>query len=264
MEQHLIARLLANAKVQAWMTKRSAEDFWARLRRRPAAQGGKEQNPLPDFLASGKYSSSGTGFWISSDGWLLTNHHVTGSASTVDIRTTDGKIVPAKVTATDDKLDIALIQAQNKPSVWLPVWSGEKEPGIGEYVFTVGFPNTLVQGVSAKFTDGRISSLSGIRDDKSFYQTSVPVQPGNSGGALVHSKTGWVVGMMTLKLTSVAGGGSADNVSYALKSRLLQEFIKKQNAALWGAARKSALPAGTSEREVISRVEQATALVLVE
>ncbi len=222
----------------------------------------KNPNPLPDFLASGKYRSSGTGFWISSDGWLLTNHHVTGSATKVDIRTADGKIVPAKVAATDDKLDIALLQAEIKPAVWLPVSTGE--PGIGEYVFTVGFPNALVQGVSAKFTDGRISSLSGIRDDQAFYQTSVPVQPGNSGGALVHSKTGWVAGMMTLKLTSVAGGGSADNVSYALKSRLLQEFIKKQNAALGGSVQKSTLPAGASEREVISRVEQATALVLVE
>ena len=262
MEQHLMTRLMANTKVQAWMGRRSAEDFWGRLRRRPSEPGGNGQNPLPDFLASGKYRGSGTGFWISGDGWLLTNHHVTGSASKVDIRTADGKIVSAKVTATDPKLDIALIQAELHPPVWLPVSSGE--PGIGEYVFTVGFPNTLVQGVSAKFTDGRISSLTGIRDDKAFYQTSVPVQPGNSGGALVHSKSGWVVGMMTLKLTSVAGGGSADNVSYALKSALIQEFLRKQNAALGAAVQKSTLPANAAEREVISRVEQATALVLVE
>ena len=70
--------------------------------------------------------------------------------------------------------------------------------------------------------------------------------------------------MMTLKLTSVAGGGSSDNVSYALKSRLLQEFIKKQNAALGGSVQKSTIPPGATGREVISRVEQATALVLVE
>ena len=262
MEQHLMTHLMANSKVQAWITKRSAQEFWGRLRRQPAGSGGKEQNPLPDFLASGKYNGSGTGFWISGDGWLLTNHHVTGNSSKVDIRTADGKIIHAKVAATDDKLDIALVQAEHKPAVWLPVSIGE--PGIGEYVFTVGFPNTLVQGVSAKFTDGRISSLTGIRDDKSFYQTSVPVQPGNSGGALVHSKTGWVVGMMTLKLNSVAGGGAADNVSYALKSALLQEFLKTQNPALAAAAQKSTLPANATEREVISRVEQATALVLVE
>ena len=262
MEQHLMARLLANAKVRVWMAKRSTEDFWGRLRRRPSAPGADDRNPLPDFLASGKYRSTGTGFWISGDGWLLTNHHVTGSASKVDIRTADGKILSAKVVATDEKQDIALLQAGHKPLIWLPLSSGE--PGIGEYVFTVGFPNTLVQGVTAKFTDGRLSSLSGIRDDKSFYQTSVPVQPGNSGGALVHSKSGWVVGMITLKLNTVPGGGSADNVSYALKSRLLHEFIKKQNAALGAAVLKTSLPANPAEREIITCAEQATALVLVE
>jgi len=222
----------------------------------------KQQNEWRNGIASGKYRGSGTGFWISEDGWLLTSHGVTGNASKVDVRTAAGKIISAKVTATDEKLDIALLQAEFKPAVWLPV--STEEPGIGDNVFTVGFPDTLVQGVPAKFTGGRISSLTGIRDDKSFYQTSVPVQPGNSGGALAHSKTGWVVGMMTLKPTAVAGGGSADNVSYALKSALLQDFIKKQNAALGAAVQKSTLPANATEREVISRVEQATALVLVE
>jgi S1-C subfamily serine protease len=260
-ERHLVARLVANRKLHDWMRKRSAAEFWDRFRR-DAGPDKPDANPLPDFMVSGKYRSSGTGFWISEDGFLLTNRHVADTAAKTDVRTITGKIVPSRVVATDDSLDIALLKAEHKPAVWLPLSNGE--PEIGEYVFTVGFPNTLVQGVSAKFTDGRISSASGLRDDKNFYQTSVPVQMGNSGGALVHSKSGWVVGMMTLKLHTVAPGISADNVSYALKSPLLRRFIESKVPALATAINRTNAPASSAEREVITRAEQATVLVLVE
>jgi S1-C subfamily serine protease len=59
---------------------------------------------------------------------------------------------------------------------------------MGQSVFTVGFPNLSIQGVEPKFTDGRISSLSGVRDDQDSVQISVPIQPGNSGGALGRSE----------------------------------------------------------------------------
>src|SRR5208283_1652516 len=91
---------------------------------------------------------------------------------------------------------------------------------MGDPVFTIGFPNTDVQGTEPKYTDGKISSLSGMEDDPSQYQITVPIQPGNSGGALV-AGNGAVVGVVRAKLNDLAvlvvSGSVPQNVNYAVK-----------------------------------------------
>ena len=92
---------------------------------------------------------------------------------------------------------------------------------MGSDVFTIGFPNPLLQGVNKKLTDGVISSLTGHQDDIRLYQISVPVQPGNSGGALIN-ENGNVVGIIVSILKAEAAfkisGALPQNVNYALKS----------------------------------------------
>src|SRR5664279_6545859 len=89
---------------------------------------------------------------------------------------------------------------------------------LGGTVATVGFPNIGLQGFAPKFARGEIASLSGIQDDARYFQISVPVQPGNSGGALV-DEHGNVVGVVSAKLdTAVAlatSGALPENVNYA-------------------------------------------------
>ena len=100
---------------------------------------------------------------------------------------------------------------------------------LGGTVATVGFPNIGMQGCSPKLAKGEIASLSGAADDPRYFQISVPVQPGNSGGALVDAR-GNVVGIVAAKLdASVAlatSGSLPENVNYAVKSSLLLSFLE--------------------------------------
>ena len=128
-------------------------------------------------------------------------------------------------------------------------------------IFTVGFPNTLVQGVAPKYTSGRVSALTGEKDDADYYQTSVPVLPGNSGGALVDAETGFMLGVVTARLVGDGNGVRTDNVSYALKSSIALNFLRSVAEAAGVAERRSKLPSG--RQEIIAYAEKASVLVLV-
>ena len=93
---------------------------------------------------------------------------------------------------------------------------------LGTPVFTIGFPNIKHQGVSPKLNKGEISSLAGYRDDPSTWQISVPVLPGNSGGALFDNG-GHIIGIVVSKLFLQGAG----HVSYAVTSAKLGEFLGK-------------------------------------
>ena len=91
---------------------------------------------------------------------------------------------------------------------------------LGQSVATIRFPNVEIQGFSPKVTRGEISSLNGIGDDPRAWQISVPVQPGNSGGALL-DESGNVIGVVVSKLgfkAIKATGDIPQNVNYAVKS----------------------------------------------
>ena len=94
---------------------------------------------------------------------------------------------------------------------------------------TVGFPNIGLQGFAPKLAKGEIASLSGAGDDARYFQISVPVQPGNSGGALVDER-GNVVGVVSAKLSARAAlatsGALPGNVNYAVKSSFLLSFLE--------------------------------------
>ena len=100
---------------------------------------------------------------------------------------------------------------------------------LGSTAATVGFPNVGLQGFSPKLAKGEIASLSGVQDDARHFQISVPVQPGNSGGALVDDR-GNVIGVVVAKLSQKAAlattGTLAENVNYALKSSHLLSFLE--------------------------------------
>ena len=93
----------------------------------------------------------------------------------------------------------------------------------------MGFPNIGLQGFAPKLAKGEIASLSGASDDPRYFQISVPVQPGNSGGALVDER-GSVVGVVSAKLSPRAAlatrGALPENVNYAVKSSLLLSFLE--------------------------------------
>ena len=100
---------------------------------------------------------------------------------------------------------------------------------LGATAATVGFPNTGLQGFAPKLAKGEIASLAGAQDDARHFQISAPIQPGNSGGALVDER-GNVIGVVVAKLSQRAAlassGALAENVNYAVKSSYLLSFLE--------------------------------------
>jgi S1-C subfamily serine protease len=131
-------------------------------------------------------------------------------------------------------------------------------------VATIGFPNVGLQGFSPKLAKGEIASLSGPQDDPRYFQISVPVQPGNSGGALVDER-GNVVGVVSGKLdlaAAVATSGTLpENVNYAVKSSFLLGFLESVPEV--SAKLKEANTKGRKFEDVVKSAEQAAVLVLV-
>mgnify|MGYP001260849471 CR=1 FL=1 len=164
------------------------------------------------------YASSGTGFFISEDGYLVTCEHVLGGASRARVVTAGGTF-DARVIKTDPANDLALLKVEGTFSA-LPV-AASRGVRLGGTAATVGFPNTGLQGFSPKLARGEVAGLTGSRDDARYFQISAPIQPGNSGGALVDER-GNVIGVVAAKLSHraalAATGALPENVNYAVKS----------------------------------------------
>jgi serine protease Do len=170
--------------------------------------------------------------------------------------------VVAKLVKVDPANDFALLKADGNFSP-LPV-SSSRIVRLGNTVGTVGFPNILLQGFSPKLAKGEIAALSGAQDDPRFFQISVPVQPGNSGGALV-DEHGNVVGVVSAKLDAAAAlsvsGALPENVNYAVKSSLLLSFLESVPEVF--AKLKEPVAKEQKFQDVVKSSSQASALVLV-
>jgi S1-C subfamily serine protease len=206
-------------------------------------------------------TSSGTGFFITDDGYLISNCHVIKDAAQVRLATSAG-LISARVVRMDTADDLALLKAEGRFAP-LPITSS-RAVKLGATVATVGFPDVGLQGFAPKFARGEIASLSGAADDARYFQISVPLQPGNSGGPLV-DEHGNVVGGVAAKLNAVTAlatsGALPENVNYAVKSSFLLGFLE----SVPEVAEKLKDP-GVKDRkfeEVVKSVEDAAVLVLV-
>ncbi|MFA7172324.1 MAG: trypsin-like peptidase domain-containing protein [Kiritimatiellia bacterium] len=174
-------------------------------------------DPNDYMLPEEKELATGSGFVISSDGYFLTCAHVIKDARKIRVFIKDNTY-NAKIISADINNDVALIKLDGAIFKPLPLkWS---LPEMGDSVFTIGFPNLQIQGMAPKYTDGVISSLSGIRDDIRTMQITVPIQGGNSGGALV-DKNGNAVGIVVAQLNAKTvfeyTGKIPQNVNFAVK-----------------------------------------------
>jgi len=124
-----------------------------------------------------------------------------------------------------------------------------------------------LQGFAPKLAKGEIASLSGASDDPRYFQISVPVQPGNSGGALVDER-GNVVGVVSAKLSARAAlassGALPENVNYAVKSSFLLSFLESVPEVSAKLKEPKFLQTVAPKFEdVVKAAEQASVLVLV-
>ena len=205
--------------------------------------------------------ATGSGFFITEDGYLITNEHVAGDGASVRVLTAGG-ILQANVVKVDRANDLALLKVEGKfAALSVTPSRGVK---LGGTVATVGFPNVGLQGFAPKLAKGEIASLSGAQDDARYFQISVPVQPGNSGGALVDER-GNVVGVVSAKLSAraalSASGALPENVNYAVKSSYLLSFLESVPEV--SAKLKEPETKERKFEEVVKSAEQAAVLVLV-
>lgn len=169
----------------------------------------------------------GTCFAASPDGHLVTNDHVIRGASKINVRLPDGEIFDVKLIKSSPSTDLAILKIDAKTKNFLPIVSSRSVKR-GDKVFTVGYPVAGMLGLEAKYTEGVISSMSGIDNEPIVYQITVPVQPGNSGGPLVN-EDGQVVGVITSTASFLEfleySGTMPQNINWAVKSDYLLPMI---------------------------------------
>lgn len=158
----------------------------------------------------------GTGFAISSNGYIITNYHVVRGADSVYVQNNKGISYKVKSFYNDPVNDIAILKISDKSFEkfsMLPYTLKKGTSGIGEAVFTLGFPkDDIVLG------DGYVSSKSGINGDTLAYQVAIPVNPGNSGGPLLDNN-GNIVGIINGK------ENKTDGATFAVKSKYIIEAL---------------------------------------
>jgi serine protease Do len=170
-------------------------------------QFGFKQFGMPDGAPNGMaprsrpVNAEGSGFFISADGYAVTNNHVVDHAKTVQVVTDEGRIMSAKVIGTDPKTDLALIKVEGSDFPFVHL--ADHDPRIGDWVIAVGNPFGLGGTVTAGVVSARGRDIgAGPYDD--FIQIDAPVNKGNSGGPTFDTN-GNVIGVNTA-IFSPSGG----------------------------------------------------------
>ena len=164
--------------------------------------------------------AQGSGFFISQDGYVVTNNHVVEHATDVQLVMDDGKTLSAKVIGTDKKTDLALLKVTEK-GTYPFVKFAEKAPRVGDWVIAVGNPFGLGGTVTAGIVSARGRDIgAGPYDD--FLQIDAPVNRGNSGGPTFNG-TGQVVGVNTA-IFSPSGGSVG--IGFAIPAEVAQTVIR--------------------------------------
>ncbi|MGO4388839.1 S1C family serine protease [Microvirga sp. 2YAF29] len=189
------------------------ERFFRQFRDQQDGQQGRRQQPRQFGQALG------SGFFISADGYVVTNNHVVDNASDVTVTMDDGKELPAKLIGTDAKTDLALLKVDGG-SDFPYVRLADQKARIGDWVLAVGNPFGLGGTVTAGIVSAQHRDIgAGPYDD--FIQIDAPVNKGNSGGP-TFNLSGEVVGVNTA-IYSPSGGSVG--IAFAIPSSTVEQVV---------------------------------------
>src|SRR5438132_8953741 len=165
----------------------------------------------------------GTGILMDAQGHILTNHHVAGGATKVEVVLANGSRYAARLVGTDAKTDLAVIKIDAKEALPFVTFGDSDAIGVGEWVVAIGHPRgldqTVTQGIiSAKHRRG-ISDPSSYQD---FLQTDAAINPGNSGGPLLNLR-GEVIGVNAAIASQT---GSFEGIGFAIPSNMAVSVAK--------------------------------------
>jgi serine protease Do len=162
--------------------------------------------------------AQGSGFFISEDGYLVTNAHVVEDASEVTVAMDDGRELKAEVIGTDERTDLALLKVEGNGFRYIPF--AQDEPKVGQWVLAVGNPFGLGGSVTAGIISAEGRDI-GAGPYDNFLQIDAPVNRGNSGGPTVNTR-GEVVGVNTA-IFSPSGGNVG--IAFAIPAKNVQEIV---------------------------------------
>lgn len=183
---------------------------------------GVSQLPPNEEQDQPRKGGSGTGFFINSEGAMLTNAHVIDGCQTV---TVDGK--PADIVTVSQAFDLAVVKPRDVEDVSYLSFS-RTEAGLNADITIAGYPlHGLLGGLNV--SRGSVSSMKGLGGDETSVQISAPVQPGNSGGPVI-DRSGNIVGIVVSKLDAMlladATGDIAQNVNFAIRGSMAKIFLQ--------------------------------------
>ena len=175
---------------------------------------------MPEGHGHNIITGQGSGFFISGDGYGVTNNHVVEKAESVQVTTDDGKTHTAKVIGTDPRTDLALIKVEGGPFPYVKL--SDKAPRIGDWVIAVGNPFGLGGTVTAGIVSARGRDIGASAYDD-FIQIDAPVNKGNSGGPTFDTE-GNVIGVNTA-IFSPSGGSVG--IAFAIPADTVKGVISQ-------------------------------------
>ncbi len=177
-------------------------------------------NGMPENHGHNIITGQGSGFFISADGYAVTNNHVVEKAESVKVTTDDGKMHDAKVIGTDPRTDLALIKVEGGPFPYVKL--SDTTPRIGDWVIAVGNPFGLGGTVTAGIVSARGRDIGASAYDD-FIQIDAPVNKGNSGGPTFDTE-GNVIGVNTA-IFSPSGGSVG--IAFAIPADTVRSVISQ-------------------------------------
>jgi serine protease Do len=175
---------------------------------------------MPQGHGRNVITGQGSGFFISGDGFAVTNNHVVDKAESVQVTADDGKTHTAKVIGTDPRTDLALIKVEGGPFPYVKL--SDNSPRIGDWVLAVGNPFGLGGTVTAGIVSARGRDIGASAYDD-FIQIDAPVNKGNSGGPTFDTE-GNVIGVNTA-IFSPSGGSVG--IAFAIPADTVSSVISQ-------------------------------------
>jgi S1-C subfamily serine protease len=197
--------------------------------RDPRAGGGG-----PEAVADAR--TSGSGFFVSTAGHLLTNEHVAGDCRTIEVADHG----PARLVLADADVDLALLHVERYAAAGAG-YPGSvaviatSAPRLGADVVLLGYPLAHLLEGSLNVTTGVVSGLFGLGRDERLFQLTAPLQQGNSGGPVL-DEAGHVLGVAVAKLDEMLelerSGSLPQNINFAIRSHVVLDFLARADLAV--------------------------------
>ncbi len=201
--------------------------------------------------------------WPISSRYVVTNSHVVSEGSKVTLVSSQGQEIPASAVLRDETNDIVVLEVKDPHALPAALPLAQSQARLGASVFTIGFPRVDFMGRAPKLSIGVISGENGLRDDPDSLQTTVPIQPGNSGGPLLNMKgevVGVVKSMLGIRDTADGSLQVLQTTSCALKIKCVQELLYQLPQK---DGQPNLLPASSDELEKLAgRIKDSVLLVI--